>query len=325
MSHATGRPVSRPRPLHALAVGALVTALSLGVAGCSGSDGADDSDSSVAAGASAGRGGLTSFEDGADLDSAVTRDSAGADGPAGEKAGAGGSDVRAPAVISTGVVSLRTDDVADAVFEVEKLVDEYDGTLADSQTRSDSEGEAKNSRLVLRIPSGDFDAALGELADLAPWSESSRKSQDVTTEVIDNEVRIRAQRASLERVETLLARAESIRDIMAIEAQLTRRQADLDSLTGQQAWLEDQTSLATIKVHIERTADAKPRADEDDDGFLSGLASGWDGLTRVTVVAATVLGAVLPFAAVALLLGVPLWVAVRRIRAGRTARTASAE
>lgn len=323
MSHAPERTRPRPPHLRALAVGALVAALSAGLTGCSGTD--DDA-------------GSTALQDTADT---ALQDTAGQSDP-GTRAEdtAGGesalvrtgssADVRGVAVISTGVVSLRTEDVADAVFEVERLVDEYDGSVADSQTRSDRAGEAKTSRLVLRIPSADFDAVMGDLAGLATWSEASRKSQDVTTEVIDNEVRIRAQRASLERVETLLARAESIRDIMAIEAQLTRRQAELDSLTGQQAWLEDQTSLATVKVHIERSPVAGPKAAEDDNGFLSGLAAGWHGLTRVSVAAATALGAVLPFAGAALLLGVPLWLARRRlaavlIRRGRTARTASAE
>ena len=39
----------------------------------------------------------------------------------------------------------------------------------------------------------------------------------------------------MSRVRTLLTRAESIRDIMAIEAELANRQAQLDSLTQQRA------------------------------------------------------------------------------------------
>ena len=93
---------------------------------------------------------------------------------------------------------------------------------------------------------------MAELEKVAQLESSSRNSEDVTTEVIDTEVRIRAQAESLKRVELLLARAQSIRDIVSIEAQLTRRQADLDSLKSRQAYLADQTSMSTITVFLEK-------------------------------------------------------------------------
>jgi aspartyl-tRNA synthetase len=118
-----------------------------------------------------------------------------------------------------------------------------------------------------------------------------------------------------DRITALLARAESIRDIMSIEAELSNRQAQLDSLTQQQAYLADQTSLATIKVSIERKPSATPAPKKDDDhGFLAGLTAGWDGLRATVVAVLTVVGAVLPFAVVGLLVGVPVWLLIRRLR-----------
>ena len=63
------------------------------------------------------------------------------------------------------------------------------------------------SRMVLRIPVEDFDTAMAALEKVAQLESSSRNSEDVTTEVIDTKVRIRAQAESLRRVEVLLARA----------------------------------------------------------------------------------------------------------------------
>ena len=84
---------------------------------------------------------------------------------------------------------------------------------------------------------------------------------------------------------------------MAIENELANRQAQLDSLLQQQAYLKDQTSMSTIKVNIERKPDPKKAAPkDDDDGFLAGLSAGWNGLKTTVVAVATVVGAVLPFA-----------------------------
>lgn len=169
------------------------------------------------------------------------------------------------------------------------------------------------ARLVLRIPSDEFADAKTDLEAVADLVASSSGSEDVTTEVIDVEARIRAQTASLERIEALLARATTLRQIIAIESQLARRQADLDSLKSRQAWLAEQTTLSTISVHIKETPEEEPEK-EDDSGFLAGLDNGWDALVAATVGLATLVGLLLPFAAVLLLLGVPLVLLVRRLR-----------
>ena len=128
-------------------------------------------------------------------------------------------------------------------------------------------------------------------------ASTTTSSEDVTTQLIDVEARIKVQQASVERVRQLLARAQSIRDIMAIEAEIAQRQAELDSLAQQQAYLKDQTSMSTVKVNIERKPDPKKAAPKDDDsGFLAGLAAGWNGLKTTVVAVATVVGALLPFA-----------------------------
>ena len=223
------------------------------------------------------------------------------------------ADTSARAIISKGVVALVDADVAQTRFDVQKIVDGHDGEVAEEKTETDDDGAVSRSRLVVRVPVGEFDATMEELEAVAELESSSRSSEDVTTTVIDNEVRIRAQTESLERVEVLLARAQSIRDIVSIEAQLTRRQADLDSLKSQQAYLADQTSLSTITVFLEQEPVAKTAPEEEAAGFLAGLGSGWDALKSFLVGAATVVGAVLPFAMLLLVLGIPAWILLRNL------------
>ena len=148
---------------------------------------------------------------------------------------------------------------------------------------------------------------------LGKVEQRSQKSEDVTTKVIDNDARVRAGERSIQQIEALLSRAQKLGDIIAIENDLARRQADLDSLKSQQAWLEDQTSLSTITVYLSRPA-AHHHTTHEAKGFLAGLANGWDAFRGATVAVLTALGAVLPFAVLLALLGVPLWLVVRRRR-----------
>ena len=289
------------RGRHVLA-GLLLTAVAL--TGCSGGagdtplvDGGGDAEAAGAAEAPA-----------------AARDAGNADADTGVRGAPrnGTTAPRAPAVISTGTLTIESEDVGRARFDLGKVVDALDGQVADEKTTAGSDGEVRLSRLVLRIPSENFDQAMAELGRLGKVTASTRKAEDVTGEVIDTEARIRAQEQSLERVEVLFARAQNIRDIVAIEAQLSRRQAELDSLKGQLAWLEDQTTLATITVYLEQAPDEERTEKDDHNAFVSGLQAGWDALTGAGAALATVAGALLPFAVVGLVLGVPTWLLVRR-------------
>ena len=169
---------------------------------------------------------------------------------------------------------------------------------------------------MLRIPSADFDEAMIDVGKLGKVTASTRKAQDVTGQIIDTQARIRAQEQSLQRVEVLFTRAQNIRDIVAIEAQLSRRQAELDSLKGQLAYLEDQAAMSTLTVYLEPTPESpkppRPAEQDDDVAFVGGLKDGWHALGEIGSGLATVTGALLPFVVVGLLVGVPGAVAARR-------------
>jgi Flp pilus assembly protein TadB len=120
----------------------------------------------------------------------------------------------------------------------------------------------------------------------------------------------------------LLSRAKTIGEVVQVESELSRREADLESLEAQLKKLDDLTSLATIDVHLtapQPAAVVKPPKDDSELGFLSGLRGGWDAFVAIVLVALTVLGALVPFVLAAGLVGVPLLLVWRSRRRTPTA------
>lgn len=247
-------------------------------------------------------------------------------------AGAGGADtatgpaarvpVEAGLYIRTGRVTVVSDDLEAARSSLERTVRRYGGQVASEQTDSTDEGELRSSRLTLRVPSARFSTVMTSFADLGAVQDSRTEQEEVTTEVIDVASRIRTQEVSLRRLRGFLDRATSVSSVIRLESEIARREADLASLRAQQDYLADQTSYSTIELTLRAEQEEPEPAPEEpeDTGFLAGLSGGWNALLDVLVVAATVLGAVLPFALVAALVGVPLavWLRVTR-RQRRTA------
>ena len=323
------------RTRRALAGAAALTLLGLGAISCSAGNSGESSDAggSTAAGgaaqdapaaaAPAERGPANGNDlntNGLSPETSFAADGAGATSSAPGTAPADGT-TPDPSLIKVGNVSLQSNDVAAARFDVQKVVDTYGGDVSESSTEVGKDGDEARARLVIRVPAADFEAALADLEGIGDLLSSNGSSQDVTTQVIDTGVRVTLQRRSIERISILLDRANSIRDIVNIERELSRREADLGSLEKRQAYLADQTSMGTLTVSIElppvEKKEVVPPKKKDDKGFFSGLGNGWDAFGTATVNVLDGLGTVLPFAVLLLLIGVPLRLLLRRSAAHR--------
>ena len=218
------------------------------------------------------------------------------------------------AVIRTGEVSLTSPDLGEARAEVDAVLAGVDGVVENESTSHDEEGDIRRSSLVLRVPVSRFTDAITALEAIGKTQTSSTKSDDVTTEVIDVDERVETLQNSLDRLQSYQAEAKDIEDLLRFEQQITQREAELQSLKAQQSYLADQTSMSTIHLTMSEPRDiVEPPDALDDAGFLAGLRSGWNALTGAVIVALTVLGAVLPFAVVLALVGLPMWLLVRRL------------
>ena len=232
----------------------------------------------------------------------------------------GADDVQQRAVISTGNIVLTSNDVGATRTRLDAVLARDDGRVADENTTTDDHGTVTRAHLVVRVPSDRFDAAMTSLSGIASLRSSSRKAEDVTTQVIDLHARIAAERAGVRRLRHLVSHTADLRALLDVEHALTDRQGQLESLRQQQAYLADRTSLATITVDVTRRTTPTPVVHAAG-GFTGGLGHGWDALVAVVTAALLALGAVLPFAVAGAVLGLPTWLLVRRMRRTREVRT----
>ncbi|MFD4273399.1 DUF4349 domain-containing protein [Streptomyces cyaneofuscatus] len=230
------------------------------------------------------------------------------------KPGAAGSHV-----IRTAELLVEVKSAPKAAAAARSAVEASGGLVASENTeRIDDRHESSN--LVLRVPQDSYQEVLRKLAGSGKLLSRSSNAKDVTEQVVDVESRIATQRASVKRVRELMDKAEKITDVVALEGELSSRQADLESLLAQRSSLKDRTSLATITLELTEP-DAPRKAGKDDDpGFLDALGGGWDAFVTMFRWIAVAIGASAPFLVTAALLLV-LW---RVLRARRTARTAPA-
>ena len=221
---------------------------------------------------------------------------------------------------------VETDNVLSAARQAETIAVGAGGFVTDEDTQvqrgtdggTDDTGDVTVSSLTVRVPPTALDDVLGRLAALGTLVSQNRATTDVTDEYVDVEARLDSQRASLDRLLQLVGAAGDLDDVISLENEIARRQADLDGLAARLQSLEEQTDLATISLTLTSEPDAV-ELKSDDDGFLAGLDSGWQAFTGSVVAALTVVGAVLPFAVLIALIAIPFLVIRRRRMSGTVA------
>ncbi len=184
---------------------------------------------------------------------------------------------------------------------------------------SAANGSGATMSVTLRVPVSGYEAAMDALQDIAPIVSRQESTDDVTAQMIDISSRMQTMTASVNRVRALLSKADKIGDVIAIESELTGREADLESLQRQQAALAGQTSLSTITVVLQGSITGvkkvlPPPPPAERSGFLGGLANGWDAVRHVGHAGLTVVGTLIPFLpVVAIIVGAGL-ILRRRVR-----------
>jgi Domain of unknown function (DUF4349) len=111
-------------------------------------------------------------------------------------------------------------------------------------------GTHPNASVVLRVPASQFQAVMARMGGLGTVTSETVSGQDVTTQVADNGAQLATLQDEAQAARTLLARATSIGDILAIQDQVFGLQSQIQQLSAQQAALADEVSYATVSVQL---------------------------------------------------------------------------
>lgn len=170
------------------------------------------------------------------------------------------------------------------------------GELGDVKVPAVGPSEA---RVVLGVPSDKLDGVLTELSRIGTVSYRSSQTQDVTDTYVDTKARVATMEAGVDRLRALLTKATSLEQVITLESELTRRQADLDALRARLADLDQRVAQSEVTVTL-WTSDVEPVVD-DEGGFLAALRGAWDAFLSSLAVIFTGLAVLLPWLVIVLL------------------------
>lgn len=210
-------------------------------------------------------------------------------------------------------VVVSTDDVQRSVSAVSARASALGGGVASSEVDfGDTATGERNGYavLVVKVPPGAVDALIAALDDTGTVQSLNQSAQDVTDQLVDLDVRIENARASVANVREFMDRTENLSELVTLEAELTRRQTELEQLEAQQRNLSERVALATVTIEIVPT-ESVPEV-VPDGGIGDAFEDGLRAFAAVVYGIVIVLAVLAPFLVAGALAGGLVWLIVRR-------------
>lgn len=236
-------------------------------------------------------------------------------------------------VIRTKTLRLEVEDVNGSIDRIRTIAASRSATITNMQVASASQGyvyyydektqtggDALSGYVTVRVPAAEYEALIADVAKLGTVLAQSESSDDVTQEHVDLAARLENLRAEELRLREFFDAAKDVKDMLAIEQELSRVRGEIESLDAQVKYLERQAAMATVTIELtEPTPIVDPGG--DDWGFKDAVTAGIRGAAAVLRVIIVVGIAIAPYAAIALALAFLIRTLVRRRRNRRDAST----
>ena len=152
-------------------------------------------------------------------------------------------------IIYTADVDLETKEFDQASQALDEAVKELGGWF---ESRSLYQGGSyRRLSCTIRVPAEQFEPLLERAGEAAHMVSRDAYSEDVSEAYYDSEARLTTQRTKLERLQTLLAQAATMEDIIALESALSETELQIEYLTGSLRRYDSLVGYSTITLRLE--------------------------------------------------------------------------
>ncbi|MFJ7510418.1 DUF4349 domain-containing protein [Peribacillus simplex] len=153
-------------------------------------------------------------------------------------------------VIHQAQLELKVKNLEKAQMKIENKVAEFGGYVVESNVYREDE-ELVEGTITVRVPEAHFQDFLadseGEASEVVGRNVTG---QDVTEQYVDLKARLKSKRTVEERLLAFMRDAEKTEDLLKISSDLAVVQEEIEQLTGQMKYLENQTSYSTVTITL---------------------------------------------------------------------------
>jgi hypothetical protein len=205
-------------------------------------------------------------------------------------------------------MTAETEDMDALLSQVYQRVNELSGYIESRNVQNGSNYSGMRTRyatLTVRIPADQLDQFVQQVSDVSNIISTVETSDDVTLKYVATESRLKVLQAEEERLLEFLSKAETVKEMLEIEARLTNVRAELESIASQLKVYDNLVDYGTVTLRIDEVKEYTVVEEEDptlweriSDGFMNSLRALGKLMEGIVVLFFIVLPFLLPLAVV---------------------------
>ena len=167
--------------------------------------------------------------------------------------------------IVTVSMTAETEDLDSLLESIGAQIEALGGYVEDQRITNGSRystSRYRSASLTVRIPAADVDSFTQEVAGVCNVVRSSKNLEDITLTYVATESRMKALQTEEARLLELMEQAETMSDLLEIEARLTDVRYELESVTSQLRTFDNLVDYATIDLSIDEVKEYTPVEEE---------------------------------------------------------------
>jgi uncharacterized protein related to proFAR isomerase len=225
-----------------------------------------------------------------------------------------------PQLIKTASLRLSVRSIDQTVTEIHRVLKQEQGDIYDFNDRRGNEDNERTVSLLIKVPQQNLDQTIEAVSKFGNVIDIQIKSEDVTTQIVDTEARLKNLRQQEAMTQKIMERSGSIKDVLAVSKELAQVREQIERLDAQVKQLKGQVAFSTITLNLEAAGGQSGQEDSlglqvQDTWHRSTQMAG--GFVRGTFLVGVGLVPFLPFL---LVLGGGAYLVRRRMRLRRRAR-----
>ncbi|AFY65758.1 DUF4349 domain-containing protein [Geitlerinema sp. PCC 7407] len=164
-----------------------------------------------------------------------------------------------PQLIRRANLSLVVTDLQATVQQVTNLVRQQSGDVL--QLQEDAAGGDRprpSVQMAVRVPQAKLDSILEALSGLGTVEQRSVVAEDVSTQLIDLDARLRNQKRTEAQLLEILDRSGSVGDVLKVTQELSKTRESIEQIEAQLKYLRTQVAFSNIQLSLSQSPSSAP-------------------------------------------------------------------
>lgn len=156
-----------------------------------------------------------------------------------------------PQLIKKAELSLIVNSLDNSIRVASDIVKQQQGDLLGFQDQKLSDGIRQTVSMQIRVPQDRLDSSLGKLAQMGTIQNRSLTAEDVTSQLVDYQARLRNLQKTESTLLKIMERSGSVGDVLKVAQELSNVRQSIEQIGAQLKNLQNQVAYSTITLKLE--------------------------------------------------------------------------